>query len=293
MDTNHVLDQFYSISTKVWIRKVNKLYGNGEFRQWVSSFHPQRLPCALEGKQFHSGSFNAGMKMLFSDGTSWLVRFVFMGKVAKGLMDEKVAMELSALRLIREKTTIPVPTVHAGDVGAENPLGLGPFIIMDFIEGVSLHDITLRDPDSTCNADRVLREDIGHAEIDQIYRQMACILLQIFQINFDQIGSLPWPDTGSSGFAQPLTLKANSLWQDGGVKPVGDRTETFSGTETFLKYLADQDWDQLLGQLNSVFDDDDARQNYKTFAVLRESVDEFVHPQYENGPFKLICDDFG
>lgn len=293
MDTNHVLDQFYSIQAKVWIRKVNKVYGTGEFCQWVSSFHSQRLPCALEGKEFHSGSFNAGMKMLFSDGTSWLVRFVFEGKVAKELVDEKVAMEVSALRIIRDKTTIPVPTVHAWGVSAENPLGLGPFIIMDFIEGVSLHDITLRNPDSTCNVDRVLRQDINHSEIEQIYRQMAGILLQLFQINFDQISNLPWPDTGSPGFAQPLTFKANSILQDGGVNPFSDRAHPFSDTKSFLTYLADQDWGQLLAQPNSVFDEDDARKNYQTFSVLRQSVGDFIHSQYDGGPFKLICDDFG
>lgn len=59
--------------------------------------------------------------------------------------DEKVAMEVTALNLIRSSTTIPVPEVQAWGSAAQNRLGLGPFIMMDFIEGMSLNEL-LWDP---------------------------------------------------------------------------------------------------------------------------------------------------
>jgi hypothetical protein len=47
-------------------------------------------------------------------------------------------MEVAVINLIRDKSTIPVPNIQAWGDAAENPLGLGPFILMEFIqEGVS------------------------------------------------------------------------------------------------------------------------------------------------------------
>lgn len=43
-------------------------------------------------------------------------------------------MEVAVINLIRRETTIPVPKIVAWGVAAQNPLGLGPFIIMEFIQ---------------------------------------------------------------------------------------------------------------------------------------------------------------
>ncbi|RDL35414.1 uncharacterized protein BP5553_07345 [Venustampulla echinocandica] len=51
------------------------------------------------------------------------------------LADEKVGTKVEAMSLIREKTTIPIPQIKAWGLAASNPLGLGPFIIIDFIDG--------------------------------------------------------------------------------------------------------------------------------------------------------------
>lgn len=80
---------------------------------------------------------------------------------------EKVAMEVTALNLIRDRTTIPVPKVRAWGPAASNPLGLGPFIMMDFIDGVSLNHL-LRDPNAE-RPRRVMREDISESDIETLY----------------------------------------------------------------------------------------------------------------------------
>lgn len=94
-------------------------------------------------------------------------------------------------------------------------------IMMDFINGVILRDL-LQDP----NADRpsrVTREDLRESDIEVIYRQMANFLLQLFKLDFDGIGSLPSPPPETQGPIppRPLTFKAHSILQYGGVDTLG------------------------------------------------------------------------
>jgi aminoglycoside phosphotransferase (APT) family kinase protein len=161
------------------------------------------------------------MKMVFSDGTAWMVRFPRMGAVCDNYADEKVAMEVSALNLIHNRTTIPVPRVQAWGPAASNLLGLGPFIIMDFINGVSLSDL-FKDL-NTERPTRLIREDINDSDIEFVYRQMANFLLQLFRLDFDQIGSLPSPraEAQSPTPIRPLTFKAHSILQNRGVDTFG------------------------------------------------------------------------
>jgi hypothetical protein len=228
MDYNALIDLAYQVQGQLWVDKVNETYKTGHLCQWVSSFHPDGLPCQLEGT-FHYGAFNAGMKMVFRDGTAWMVRFPRMGNVNDRYADEKVAMEVKALSLIREATSIPVPKVQAWGLAAGNPLRLGPFIIMDFIDGMSLSDI-LKDPNAE-RPTRLMREDISDDDIEAIYRQFANFLLQLFKLDFDRIGSLPWPSPAAESpiLIRPLTFKAHTILQNGGVDTFGT-----AGSHVFL-----------------------------------------------------------
>jgi aminoglycoside phosphotransferase (APT) family kinase protein len=192
MGTNELIDLVHEVQGELWVDMVNETYRTGRHCQWVWTFHPSKLPCQLEGT-FRHGAFNAGVKMIFSDRTAWMVRFPRVGMISDNYADEKVAMEVTALNLIYNRTTIPVPRAQAWGPAATNPLGLGPFIMMDFIDGVSLSEI-LRDP-NTERPSRVMREDISDSDIECIYRQLANFLLQLFRLDFDQIGSLPSPQT--------------------------------------------------------------------------------------------------
>lgn len=128
MDTNALIDIVHEVQGQIWVDRVNETYRMSHLCQWVSTFHPDKLPCQLDGT-FHHGAFNAGMKMVFSDNTTWMVRFLCVGMALNDYADEKVAMEVTALNLIRTSTVIPVPQVQAWGPAARNPLGLGPFIL--------------------------------------------------------------------------------------------------------------------------------------------------------------------
>lgn len=218
MDADGRIEPAQKARGRLWEAKINDSHRSGRLYEWVSSFHPRRVPCQLADHTLLYGSYNAGLKIIFDDGTLWLLRLPRVGKVHDDYADEKVAMEVAAITMIRQQTTIPVPRIEAWGSSTENPLDLGPFIIMEFIQGgVSLNDLLKESKDGT----RLLREDLGDAEIETIYRQLAAFLLQLFKLNFDRIGSLDSPVPGSSFPARPLTFKAHDILQTGGVDTFG------------------------------------------------------------------------
>jgi hypothetical protein len=215
MNVNKRHELIHGVQTKLWVDKVNNARVTGHLPEWVSTFHPDGLSCRLEGAFIHGG-YNVCQKVAFSDGTVWLLRLPLTGNVCDEYADEKVAMEVEVLSIIRENTTIPVPDIKAWGLAVDNPLGLGPFIIMNFIEGVSLNHLLRKNNDT-----RLLKPDISDDDIEFLYKQFAHMLLQLFKLDFDRLGSLPSPKTGFSVPIRPLTFKVHDLLQTGGVNPVG------------------------------------------------------------------------
>ncbi|OAA60340.1 Protein kinase-like domain protein [Niveomyces insectorum RCEF 264] len=255
MYNNGLIDLHHQVQGQLWVDRLNDAHARGQLCPWVSTFHTRNLACELEGTFYH-GSFNAGVKMVFGDGEAWMVRFPRVGKVHDKYADEKVAMEVRALRLLRERTTIPVPMVRAWGSAADNTLGLGPFIMMDFIHGACLNDLLI-DPNEA-DPTRLIREDACDGDIEVIYRQMANFMLQIFDLDFES-----------------------------------DRSKGFATTTEYFEYLLGQDFQQLNHQPNSVYGPNDAKSRYLALKVLASLLPEFINKTYDKGKFKLICDDLG
>ncbi|EAW15264.1 phosphotransferase family protein [Aspergillus clavatus NRRL 1] len=218
--------------------------------------------------------------------------------------DEKIRHEAATMQFVKEKTNIPVPSVIAWGLGHENPLGLGPFIIMEYIEGEPL-DTILRQGTGPEEA-RTLRLDISDEELEIIYRQIANILLELSAHTFPRI------DFGSGIYSRPLTLKMNEIKSHGGVSvggvyplqliskrlasrhclPLGHISKTFSSATSYFQDVAEQDMQHLRAQPNSVDDMEDARRKYLHNKIFKAIVPHFVDSKYDHGPFRLICDDF-
>lgn len=179
---------------------------------WVSLFH-HGSPCELVDDR--CGSFNWCCRFRFQDGTQWMVRFAVAGKAMD--RDGKVRQEVATMRLLREKTTIPVPKVHGWGFSDVNPFGLGPFIIMDYIEGHPLGTLW-EDP----NQDHLLRPNIDEQDLRKVYRQISRHLLELSRLQFTEIGSLDIGDDGTPLVRRPpLTLKMQEIEAHGGVKVGG------------------------------------------------------------------------
>jgi hypothetical protein len=204
----------------IWIDQFIKCRGE-RLTGWVSTFHKDNLPCRLANDKVSDdlrGSFNWTCKVLFTDGEQWMVRFPRGGKVKNA--DEKVEIEVATMNIVHQQTDIPVPEVKAWGLAADNKLGLGPFIITSFIEGVSLGDI-LQDPESPDA--RLIRGDISEGDIETIYQQIAHFMLQLSKLNFSKIGSLSRASQKGDGshaatiHSRPMTWKAHEILNVGGV----------------------------------------------------------------------------
>lgn len=90
-------------------------------------------------------------------------------------------------------------------------LGLGPFILIEFIDGVSLKEVF------TEGGPPVLKESSPDYGIEYIYRQMANFMLQLFKIDLLRLGSLPTPIAGFPSPLRPLTWKVHDILQHGGI----------------------------------------------------------------------------
>lgn len=87
---------------------------------------------------------------------------------------------------------------------------------MEFIDGICLNEVFGGEGNS-----RLLKEDILDGDIEYVYRQMASFMLQLFKIDFNQIGNLPTPKTKFPAPNRPLTWKGHEILRVGGVKTLG------------------------------------------------------------------------
>jgi hypothetical protein len=80
--------------------------------------------------------------------------------------------------------------VIAFGVATGDFVGLGPYIIMEFVHGIRLDDMLLDEKDGRLR-------DISDSIIEKIYRQIAHIYLQLFAHSFPKIGALSMEETES------------------------------------------------------------------------------------------------
>ncbi|KFY70604.1 hypothetical protein V498_10302, partial [Pseudogymnoascus sp. VKM F-4517 (FW-2822)] len=203
--------------------------------------------------------------------------------------EQKVRAEVATMRFIAEKTDIPVPTVIAYGMADDNPTGLGPFIITTFINGTLLGEMLKADSVDE-QGDKVLRSDMPDSTLEVVYRQIADIILELAEHDFDQIGSLSVhdDDTWSIGSA-PLTLNSNELARCGNVHV---ESRVYSTTSDYLLDIAEQNILHLEQQRNRISSSSDARRKYTARHLFRAAVPSFVSRRYNQGPFKLFCDGF-
>ncbi|KAI1120312.1 hypothetical protein F5Y10DRAFT_134548 [Nemania abortiva] len=277
-----------NVSFLLWIRKYDEARER-QLTNWVSTLHRDHLPCKLTTHKLDDkrGAYNINCKVVFSNGEKWIVRFPMVGKVMNA--DEKVEIEVAAMKLVRQHTSIPIPDIKAWGLAIDNPLGIGPFIMTAFIEGVGVDEI-LQNVDA-----RIMKDDVSEHVIETIFRQTISFQLQLQQLNFPCIGSMTSASTTDGpGFSatissRPFTKKAHDFLENGGVDVLGPRHKTYSSTSEYFNHIVHQDLQHLHRQLNSVDDAEDARDKFVYWNVMKALI---ARHSRDTGPFKFMCDDF-
>ncbi|KAH8171104.1 phosphotransferase enzyme family protein [Sarocladium implicatum] len=224
------------------------------------------------------GGYNTIYRLEYKDGTSALMRVPIKGVVR--FPEEKVAYEVATMRHVAAHTSIPVPHIYHHGTAAENPTGLGPFIIMDYIDHDQNMSRELLDPDRGIDERPVLNPNITDDKLELLYRQMANILLQLSHLKFPRIGSLV--EDGSQSIAsvkgRPLTANMNDI-------------VTYDSANEWYSSLGDMHMIQLALQHNdAIEDEDDARDKYVARQLFRNLAKEKRLAKEDNG-FRLFSED--
>lgn len=244
------------------------------------------------------GGYNVVYRLEYKDGSSVVMRIPIKGTVP--FPDEKVRYEVATMRYIAANTTIPVPQVYHYGTAADNPIGLGPFIIMDYVEHHQNMCRELLDPERAIDERPILNPDIGEEKLEFLYSQIANILLQLSSLKFPQIGSLVEKEDGVSTSVEgrPLIMNMTDLVVHTNAPASILPSQTYASTDEWYRALADMHMAQLAFQHNdAVEDEDDARDKYVARQLFRKlaaerRLDASAPDSSDDGGFTLFSEDF-
>ncbi|KAK8859544.1 protein kinase-like protein [Apiospora arundinis] len=185
-----------------------------------------RLPCAPLDK-ITNGLHNAVRILEFSDKTRWIARIGLRSRIAGSI---KLQNEVSAMQLIKERSSLPVPKVFAYEVDENNPAGI-PFILMEFIPGNTGMD--------AAGGYEMHKGHIPTAYRGTFYRSVARCHVQLTSLRFSQIGSIVMKPDGQYSIG-PIPLLGG---------PFDTATEFFNAWAACIKFpLSDGRIRELMGR---------------------------------------------
>ena len=151
------------------------------------------MPCRIFQPRVE-GAYNLCFFLVFpSTLQRWVVRLAKTKPLAYPL-EAKISAEIATMTAVRAQTTIPVPKVHAYSARKDELWGgLYGFIVMDFVEGVTLGSI-LKHGKLACDGRRQVLTETDKAklkaQVDDFFEQMG-------RVQFSSIGTLGF--TGAEG----------------------------------------------------------------------------------------------
>jgi len=243
------------------------------------------------------GAYNKVYRLEYKDGFSVVMRVPMKGVVR--FPEEKIRYEVATMRHVAKHTTIPVPHIYHHGTAAENPTGLGPFIIMDYIDHHQNMSRALADPGRDIGERPVFDPNITEEKLELLYGQLANILLQLSTLKFPRIGSLIEEEGGGSFSVGGRPLIAN---MDDIIKHVNapegilpSPSHTYTSAHEWYCSLAYMHMAQLALQHNdAVEDEEDARDKYVARQLFRNLTREGrLAPELSKteGDFRLFSED--
>ncbi|CAI7644285.1 unnamed protein product [Penicillium bialowiezense] len=216
-----------------------------------------------------------------------IIRFPKPGHTTTAYSEEKVVNEVQIMEYVHENTDIPIPRVHHWGLTAESPHQLGPFIIMDYVNGTLLSTI-LKNPD---HEDMVLNPSIDNTKLDKIYYQIAHYMVQLSQLAFAKIGAISKDHVSGAWHVskRPLTYNMNELASVTNFPRDQFPTAPFDRASDYLRSVANDHLTHLRTQRNLADNAEIAQQRF----IARHRFAQLISKYYPEvtGPFIPFCDD--
>ncbi|OHF03790.1 phosphotransferase enzyme family protein [Colletotrichum orchidophilum] len=277
-----------------WIRKA--LDAQLDLAKFVADRRGKGRATEIVG--YLKGSFNLGFRIRFEDdGPDAIIRFPKPGHISTVFLEGKLVNEVRAIEFIRHNTTIPVPFLHAWGMAHESPRQLGPFIIMDFVEG-TLASRILQKPTDDDQEELILNPDLDSSLLDKFYRQVAGYLLQLSRLKFKRIGAIskeprePGEEEDAwSSSKRPLTYNMNELATAAGYPTDSFPTTSFARASDLFKSVGHEHLVHLRTQRNLAFTPEIARARYIARHRYLQLVNSYCSAEDDAGPFAPYCDD--
>ncbi|POR35768.1 Uncharacterized protein TPAR_04047 [Tolypocladium paradoxum] len=243
------------------------------------------------------GAFNVLYRVVFAAGPGSIIRFPIPAYFQYA--EEKLRAEVAVMRYISDHTSIPIPPVIRSGTKDESPGGLGPFLIMEWVDNECDMADVLNTPGLEDNKAPVLDPNIDEHKLLFMYSQMADILLQISRCEFAAIGSLGIADENGHPpkvTTRPLSLNVSQLANFSRVPhyELPATSKTFTDSAEYYSALADMHLQQLSFQRNQAIESAaDCRKKYIARQLFRKLAREgrLADEEFRQGPFKLWCDD--
>ena len=285
---------------KTLFDELEETNGDDECKAWLNRAFDSKAELAVfvagrregggTGKYvgFLKGSFNISFRFSFGDGRpDVIIRFPKPGHTATAYRDEKTVNEVQVMEYLRQNTDIPIPRVHSWGLLAESPQHLGPFIIMDYVNGTLLSTI-LKQPDQD---GMVLSPNIDDTTLDKIYYQVAYYIVQLSQLSFASIGAISKDDASSAWHVtgRPLTYNMNELVTVAGYPDDQFPTAPFDRASDYLRSVANEHLIHLWTQRNLADDAEIAQERF----IARHRFAQLISKYYPEDCklFIPFCDD--
>ncbi|EEU40099.1 uncharacterized protein NECHADRAFT_76042 [Fusarium vanettenii 77-13-4] len=131
---------------------------------------PPHLECIINLTQFTSGYEHLVLELAFSDHVYWVARIPH-----QSIQRDTILSEIATMKVVRERTSIPVPQVFCFEVSADQPFGY-PYILMEALDGRTF-------PDGLATA-------IPAQHRAKVAKQLANVFAELQNLTFSRIGRL-------------------------------------------------------------------------------------------------------
>lgn len=135
------------------------------------------VTCSIELIHFASGRYNVVFEIAFSDGVYWVARVLYRISDSDTLQEQRTSAlsEIATMKIVRDRTTIPLPQVFDFELTAEQPFAY-PYVFMECMTGFGLG--------------RGIVPSVPSQYRGKVAKQLANILTQLQGLTFPHIGRL-------------------------------------------------------------------------------------------------------